>query len=180
MKSHYAFVPLTTKCKEDLKEVQTMLLDDARNLNLRSSMVQDAHFTLSVYSIDKSKRKEGETEEQLIESVNELLKDFLQKRPPLELTFGGLGNFGTRMVFINLTNEEQLGTLRKDMNDLLQKEGIFITDNRFTPHVTLFREGSRRRFSKSSLTVQDLVSRKDIPPVTASPLTKIVFQKLRD
>lgn len=179
MKSHYASVPLTKECREGLLAVQTALREDANKLNLRSSLVKDAHFTFSVYSIDRTKRKEGETEAELIASVNKVLREFLQKRAPLELTFGGLGNFGNRMVFINVTNEKQLVSLRQDMNDVLREEGIAIADNRFTPHVTLFREGSRQRFRKDSITVQELVSRKDIPPVTASPLNEIVFQRLR-
>ena len=97
------------------------------------------------------------------------------QRPPLELTFGELGNFGTRLVFINLTNVEELETLRQDMNAMLKDEGILLADNRFTPHVTLFRSTVRHL----SGSMAHFVSRKDIPSVAPSPLSKIVFQKLR-
>ncbi|XP_045112324.1 uncharacterized protein LOC123505212 isoform X2 [Portunus trituberculatus] len=179
MKSHYVSVPLTTECRENLKALQETLLDDAKKLKLRSNFVEDAHLTLGVFSIDKSKRRDGETEEQLIVSVNKVLQDFLQKRPPLQLTFGELGNFGTRIVFINITNVTQLETLRQEIKDLLKEEGILVADNRFTPHVTLFRQASRGPV-KPEASVQDLVTRKDISPVVASPLNKIVFQKLRE
>ncbi|XP_045112325.1 uncharacterized protein LOC123505212 isoform X3 [Portunus trituberculatus] len=99
MKSHYVSVPLTTECRENLKALQETLLDDAKKLKLRSNFVEDAHLTLGVFSIDKSKRRDGETEEQLIVSVNKVLQDFLQK--PLE--GGPLASPGHRLTHLALT-----------------------------------------------------------------------------
>ena len=105
---------------------------------------------------------------------------------PLKLTFGGLGNFGSQIVFINLTNDKQLEILRQDMNNLLKEEGIHIADQRFTPHVTLFRSihrnGGRSSMINgcaSELTVEDMVKRSDLLPVSSSPVREIVFRKLQ-
>lgn len=192
MKSHYAALPLSDECKNDLKAVQDALSSDARELNLRPSGYNSFQLTLGVFRVDKSKRdKEDEAEEELTESVNKILKDFLDKRPPLELTFGDLGNFGTQIVFINVMNVDQLEALRQDMNELLEKEGIYLVDRRFTPHVTMFRAGHNYGRGRSrhgsygrdgnapKLTLEDMVRRTDLPSVASSPVKQLVFKRLQ-
>ncbi len=101
----------------------------------------------------------------------------------MELTFGSLGSFGSRLVFINVTNVKELEDLRQDMNDRLKEDGIYVADERFTPHVTLFRAGyygggRSSSDSGSKLTVEDMVKRTDLPPVSSSPVKEIVFKRL--
>ena len=54
MKSHYAYVPLSEECKNDLKAVQETLASNAEQLQLRPSGINGIHFTLSVFKIGKS------------------------------------------------------------------------------------------------------------------------------
>lgn len=188
MKSHYVSVPLSEACRNDLNEVQTALASDAKELKLRPSGVEFCHLTLGVYKISKS--RQDETEKELTKSVNKILTDFLDKRPPLELTFGNLGNFGSRIVFIYVMNVKQLEALRQDMNELLEKEGIYLADKKFTPHVTILRgnnngRGRHGRYGRdigsttSKVTLGDMVRRTDLPSVASSPVKQIVLKKLQ-
>ncbi|XP_050706864.1 A-kinase anchor protein 7-like isoform X1 [Eriocheir sinensis] len=182
MKSHFACVPLTTACREGLKAVQQTLADDAKKLNLRPSGLDDINFTLSVFRLSDERRAKHESEEQLVESVNEVLKDFLSKRPRIELTFEGLGSFGSQIFFINVTNHEEVAALRQDMNTVLKQEGLVLADNRFTPHVTLYRKRDNKRGAGYSggggVTVSDMVQRQGLPHVEASPVEQIILKRL--
>ncbi len=110
-----------------------------------------------------------------MESVNKLLEDYLKKKPMQELTFGDLGRFGSSMMFIHLKNEGQLKVMRDEINDLLKKEGIALADERFTPHVSLFRMFD---FPEDPDGLDNQVKREDIPAVENSPVSKIVFKEL--
>lgn len=53
MKSHYVYIPLPDDLKTKLKEIQKSFEEDARQLDLQTVSLEDAHVTLSVLRLSE-------------------------------------------------------------------------------------------------------------------------------
>lgn len=106
------------------------------------------------------------------------------QRSPIELTFGRIGSFGSRIIYIEIVNSSEVAVLRNEMNKELKEEGLILADDRFTPHITLYRARDGRRGGRGSskddgsVTIGTLLNRTDLPPVPSSPIKKLILKRL--
>jgi len=119
-----------------LKEVQDKIL--AKDDNLKHAIVnlQTSHITLNVLRLPDDTAIE--TAKGIVESSSELLNQITTE--PFNINIVNLNNFNKRVIFADVTKNDQFETLKKIKDSFSQSLNEFITDKReYNPHVTLFK-----------------------------------------
>lgn len=151
-KTHYVSSELSEESKEGI----------AKAVGPGVKMVNCLHFTWGVYGF-----KDDITTE---DAVNQELKDFFNNNVKgLVFRFGEFQGFenSSSLPYISVTDKGTLQSIREKLNKFLKERGIFCTDRRFTPHVTISRE--------RSLCLPSLGGVENIPP---SPVHALLIKKL--
>ena len=79
----------------------------------------------------------GEVDEGVASDIDEALQRL--SAPRFELALAGVGQFGTRMLWVGIEKSPPLLQLQTKVESALQRVGIPPESRRFTPHVTLAR-----------------------------------------
>lgn len=84
--------------------------------------------------------------DQSVAELHELLKEAVQPLAPFLIRGSGLGSFGTRVLFVNVTLSEELLQLHKNLTAGLQGAGVKVDRRPYHPHITLATRLSPVRF----------------------------------
>ena len=79
----------------------------------------------------------GEVDEGLASDIDAVLARIEQ--PRFDVTLAGLGQFGTRMIWVGVERNPPLVQLQAKIESALQRLGLPPEGRRFTPHVSLAR-----------------------------------------
>jgi len=90
----------------------------------------------------------GDTDEELIEEIEEIMKKSVEGIPPFNIQLRSTGVFPNenyiKVVWIGIDNGDQIGAIAKDLDEKLSKIG-FKTENReFSAHLTIARVKSAK------------------------------------
>lgn len=95
------------------------------------------------------------TWERTLEDLLETLKMNLADTQPFAVKGAGIGSFGTRVIFVNVTLTPELAALQKALTAGLDKEGISVDRRSYNPHITLATRLSAKQFSVYTAKVRD-------------------------
>lgn len=93
--------------------------------------------------------------ERTLEDLLETLKMNLADTQPFAVKGAGIGSFGTRVLFVNVTLTPELAALQKALVAGLNKEGISVDRHSYNPHITLATRLSTRQFSLYTAKIRD-------------------------
>jgi len=79
----------------------------------------------------------GEVDEGVASDIDAVLARIEQ--PRFDVTLAGLGQFGTRMLWVGVERNPPLAQLQAKIESTLQRLGLAPEGRRFTPHVSLAR-----------------------------------------
>ncbi|XP_056010582.1 A-kinase anchor protein 7-like isoform X3 [Ostrea edulis] len=121
---------------QKVKEIQDIILDKERNLSHAMIDIPTLHLTLGVYYLG-----DRASVLQAAESLNRFhdklkVSDFA----PPSFTVSTLGNFNHKVVFASFADDQglkDLNTLARDVKKSLEDDGLFTTDDKFNPHITI-------------------------------------------
>lgn len=122
--------------KQNVREIQEIILAKEENLSTAMIGIDTLHLTLGVYyledgwSIIQIKRALDKFHSQLKAA------DFV----PPRLNVSSLGHFNHKVLYASLEEDqglEELNTLVNGVRTSLENDGVFTTDKRYTPHVTI-------------------------------------------
>ena len=128
-------IPLPEEVKQELIRIQNEILLTQKD-NLKATKAKEFHLTLKFL---------GEVEDKDIEKIKEMLKAVkLRELLPLEISLSNIGFFPSenyiRVIWTGIESTEKhdrINELQKDIDNALGS--LFKKDNRFHPHLTLFR-----------------------------------------
>jgi len=85
----------------------------------------------------------GDTDESIISSVSEIIKQAALKHPPFELVFSGTGIFRNlndpRVIWIGTEKNPVMQSIKTELDNELSKFGFEKETREFRPHLTLGR-----------------------------------------
>lgn len=77
-----------------------------------------------------------------------LLEMSLTEVQPFEVSGAGIGSFGNRVLFVNVTLSPELDTMQKTLTLGLKNEGISVDSRPYHPHITLATRLDSKHFTK--------------------------------
>lgn len=108
----------------------------ATQRGLRWSRPEQAHLTLAFL---------GEVGEQTLPDLSRGLAQVATRTPPLELSLGGAGRFGSRVLWTSVRGDaETLGELAASVRAAADATGIPVEGLPYRPHLTLARSRAGR------------------------------------
>ena len=94
----------------------------------------------------------GDTDEDLIGKIEEILKDSVENIKPFEIHFKGAGFFPNqnyiKVMWIGIENIEQLGQIANDIDEKLSEIGYDREKRKFSAHLTVARVKSAKNKDK--------------------------------
>lgn len=98
--------------------------------------------------------------------------------PQVQLKVTGLSSFGPRVLFVQVDLSPVLDDLTEDLNYLMEDNGIQVYDNRFEPHITLFRlrEGMKGDDNRVFKLIDDYSS--DVANIGSVMVNEVQFKKV--
>lgn len=81
------------------------------------------------------------------EELQALLEKSLASVRPFQLSGGGIGSFGTRVLFVNVNLTPELAALQQAVSAVLQQAGIAIDTRPYNPHITLATRIDAKKFT---------------------------------
>lgn len=130
MKPHLYFIAIVPPA-DIADEIVSVKNEMAEKYNSRHALKSPAHITLQMPF------KRNETIE---EPLKHFLKAFSGKNHPFEIELNGFGHFDDRVIYINVTENQNLQELFSKLNNALREQLHFPekeTPHRFHPHVTV-------------------------------------------
>lgn len=99
----------------------------------------------------------GDTEEGMVNQIEELIKDCTKGVPPFTVRLRGMGAFPSmsniRVVWVGMEDAQPLGEIAKRLDDSLKALGFETDTKGFKPHLTLARTRSPRNIAN----LQDII-----------------------
>ena len=86
--------------------------------------------------------------EQSTEELHELLRRAVEPISPFQVRGTGLGSFGTRVLFVNVTLSDELRELHRALADSLRQAGVQVERRPYHPHITLATRLSPPQFAR--------------------------------
>ncbi|MCK9525069.1 MAG: 2'-5' RNA ligase family protein [Limnochordia bacterium] len=74
---------------------------------------------------------------------------------PLQVTGAGIGSFGNRVLFINVTLTPELEAMQRVLSSSLAREGTAIDSRPYNPHISLATRLDARQFARYSRELGD-------------------------
>ena len=94
----------------------------------------------------------GETEEKLLESLEEIIKESIKEIPPFEIQLIGAGVFPNqnymKVLWIGIKKGEKIGEIVKKIDEKTSKLGFEKEKRHFSPHLTIARIKSAKNKEK--------------------------------
>jgi 2'-5' RNA ligase len=92
----------------------------------------------------------GDTGEDRIEGIGEAMETSVKGKAPFELRFRGMGAFpgpmSIKVVWVGMQGGEPLGQISRSLDEELSKIGFPVDGRGFSPHITLGRVRTPRRW----------------------------------
>lgn len=94
----------------------------------------------------------GDTEENLVEKIEEIMKNSVEEIEPFEMQLAGTGVFPDqkymRVVWIGIKNGEQIGKIASKIEEQVSKLGFEKENREFSAHLTIGRVRSAKNKEK--------------------------------
>jgi len=94
----------------------------------------------------------GDTEENLVEKIEEIMKNSVEEIKPFEMQLAGTGVFPDqkymRVVWIGIKNGEQIGKIASKIEEQVSKLGFEKENREFSAHLTIGRIRSAKNKEK--------------------------------
>ncbi|MDO8966432.1 2'-5' RNA ligase family protein [Algoriphagus sp.] len=133
---------------EKVQEMKFLIRDQ---FGVKYALKSPPHITVKM-PFNYNEAKEG----RLIEKLNEYLKD----RRPFPIQVSGVGNFGKRVVYLNILKSPQLENFQEGIKHFCKRELHLVdelSDRNYHPHMTVaFKDIKPIHFSEVLLLVKKL------------------------
>ncbi len=128
------FIGIKVETDRNFKKIISSLKQELSGENLKWTTFENIHITLAFL---------GDTSEEKIESITQMLQARCRDRARFEISLEGLGIFRNlhdpKILWAGMYQSEKLGTLQATVADGLKELGIAIEEKPFSPHLTVAR-----------------------------------------
>jgi len=90
------------------------------------------------------------------QALEAVLEKALENMKPFDVEGNGIGSFGKRVLFVNVSLSPELQALHKALSQGLKNEGIPVENRPYHPHITLATRVTPEAFARYNETLRDV------------------------